>query len=114
MFANGGAWVTLAAYDSAARIEQAEISPERLAADLENAWEVLAEPIQTVMRRYGMPDSYEQLKELTRGKSSITRDTLHEFIDRLAFPESEKKRLREMTPQNYIGEAAALARKIGK
>jgi adenylosuccinate lyase len=106
---------TLLAYDSCSKgLSKLEISPERLAADLENAWEVLAEPIQTVMRRYGIPDSYEQLKELTRGKSGITRDTLHEFIDRLAFPENEKKRLREMTPQNYIGEAAALARKIGK
>jgi adenylosuccinate lyase len=94
-------------------LNKLEVSPERLAEDLENAWEVLAEPIQTVMRRYGIPDSYEQLKELTRGKSGVTKDTLHGFIDRLAFPESEKIRLREMTPQNYVGEAAMLARKIG-
>ncbi|SFO09646.1 adenylosuccinate lyase [Nitrosospira briensis] len=105
---------TFLAYDSCSRgLNKLEVSPERLAEDLENAWEVLAEPIQTVMRRYGIPDSYEQLKELTRGKSGITKDTLHGFIDRLAFPESEKIRLREMTPQNYVGEAAMLARKIG-
>jgi adenylosuccinate lyase len=81
--------------------------------DLENAWEVLAEPIQTVMRRHGIPDSYEQLKELTRGKEGINRDTLHKFIDGLTLPESEKIRLCKMMPQNYIGDAAALARKIG-
>jgi adenylosuccinate lyase len=105
---------TFLAYDSCSRgLNKLEVSPERLAEDLENAWEVLAEPIQTVMRRYGIPDSYEQLKELTRGKSGVTKDTLHGFIDGLAFPESEKLRLREMTPQNYVGEAAMLARKIG-
>ena len=64
------------------------------------------------MRRYGISDSYEQLKELTRGKGGITRDALHEFIDRLALPEAEKIRLREMTPQSYLGKAAALARRI--
>ena len=87
---------------------------ERLIEDLEDAWEVLAEPIQTVMRRHGVPDSYEQLKELTRGKEGINRRTLHKFIDDLALPEAEKIRLREMTPQSYIGEAAALARKALK
>jgi adenylosuccinate lyase len=81
--------------------------------DLENAWEVLAEPIQTVMRRHGIPDSYEQLKELTRGKEGINRETLHSFIGGLNLPESEKTRLCKMTPQNYIGDAAVLARKIG-
>ncbi|SEO86293.1 adenylosuccinate lyase [Nitrosovibrio sp. Nv6] len=104
----------LLAYDSCSRgLSKLEVSPERLASDLQNAWEVLAEPIQTVMRRYGIPGSYEQLKELTRGKGGITQDTLHTFIDDLACPESEKTRLREMMPQNYIGAAAALARKIG-
>jgi adenylosuccinate lyase len=80
--------------------------------DLESAWEILAEPIQTVMRRYGITDSYEQLKDLTRGKGGITRETLHEFIGRLPLPEAEKQRLYEMTPQSYIGNAAALARRI--
>ena len=103
----------LLAYDSCSKgLSKLEINNERLAEDLENAWEVLAEPIQTVMRRYGISDSYEQLKELTRGKSGITEHALHEFIDRLALPETEKTRLREMTPHSYLGKAAALARRI--
>ena len=105
---------TLLAYESCSRgLGKLELNRERLERDLENAWEVLAEPIQTVMRRYGIPDSYEQLKELTRGKDGITRDTLHKFIDRLDLPEEEKNRLRALTPQNYLGAAVALSRKIG-
>jgi adenylosuccinate lyase len=65
------------------------------------------------MRRYCIPDSYEQLKELTRGRDGITRDTLHKFIDRLDLPEEEKNRLRALTPQNYLGAAVALSRKLG-
>jgi adenylosuccinate lyase len=104
---------TLLAYDSCSKgLSKLEINEERLAEDLENAWEILAEPIQTVMRRYGILDSYEQLKELTRGKSGITKQALQEFIDRLALPETEKTRLREMTPQSYLGKAAALAQRI--
>ncbi|MBA4142335.1 MAG: adenylosuccinate lyase [Nitrosospira sp.] len=105
---------TLLAYDSCSKgLGKLEVNPKRLAEDLDIAWEVLAEPIQTVMRRYGMPDSYERLKELTRGKGGITKDALHEFIGGLALPEGEKTRLREITPQNYTGCAAALARKVG-
>ena len=105
---------TLLAYDSCSRgLGKLEVNIPRLIEDLESAWEVLAEPIQTVMRRHGILDSYEQLKELTRGKGGITRETLHEFIGRLPLPEAEKKRLYEMTPQNYIGNAVALARRIG-
>ncbi|MEO8767026.1 MAG: adenylosuccinate lyase [Nitrosospira sp.] len=104
---------TLLAYDSCCKgLGKLEVSRERLAEDLTGAWEVLAEPIQTVMRRHGVPDSYEQLKELTRGKGSITKDTLHKFIDNLVLPEDEKERLREMTPQNYLGAAVALTRRI--
>jgi adenylosuccinate lyase len=104
---------TLLAYDSCSRgLDKLEINPGRLEEDLRNAWEVLAEPIQTVMRRYGMPDSYERLKELTRGKGGITQATLHRFIDGLALPDAEKKRLRELRPETYLGNAAALARKI--
>ncbi len=104
---------TLLAYDSCSRgLFKLEINPERLNEDLEDTWEVLAEPIQTVMRRYGIPDSYEKLKELTRGKGGITRYALHEFIDRLALPEAEKIRLREMTPQSYLGKAAELAARV--
>lgn len=60
-------------------------------ADMDNAWEVLAEPIQTVMRRYGVPNPYEQLKALTRGKGGITKKTLHQFIEKLDIPNSAKK-----------------------
>lgn len=103
----------LLAYDSCGKgLGKLEINTERLVEDLESAWEVLAEPIQTVMRRYGIPDSYEQLKELTRGKGGITRYALHEFIDRLSLPEAEKTRLREMIPKSYIGKAAALAQRV--
>lgn len=104
----------LLAYDSCSKgLGKLEVSPERLMEDLKDAWEVLAEPVQTVMRRHGVRDSYEQLKELTRGKGGITKETLHKFIDNLAVPEAEKKRLREMTPQTYTGKAAELARRIG-
>jgi len=92
-------------------LEKLEADPKRLADELEANWEVLAEPIQTVMRRYGVPDAYEQLKALTRGKG-ITREGLAEFICGLPIPEAEKKRLLAMTPSDYIGKAAELARKI--
>ena len=88
-----------------------EVDPRRLAQDLDANWEVLAEPIQTVMRRYGVPDAYEQLKALTRGKG-ITREGLTDFIRVLPIPEAEKQRLLAMTPATYIGKAAELARKI--
>ena len=88
-----------------------EVDGARLAQDLDANWEVLAEPIQTVMRRYGVPDAYEQLKALTRGKS-ISREGLSEFIRGLSIPEAEKQRLLALTPATYIGKAAELARKI--
>ena len=106
---------TLLAYDSCSKgLSKLEANPERLTADLENAWEVLAEPIQTVMRRYGVSNPYEQLKELTRGKGGITKEVLHKFIASLALPETEKIRLLKMTPQNYIGKAVELAHRIEK
>ncbi len=105
---------TLLAYDSCLKgLNKLEANRERLAADLDANWEVLAEPIQTVMRRYGVTGAYEKLKDLTRGKEGITRDTLHAFIRGIAaIPEAEKKRLLEMTPATYIGKAAELAKKI--
>ncbi|MBX9812513.1 MAG: adenylosuccinate lyase [Burkholderiales bacterium] len=105
---------TLLAYDSCLKgLVKLEANRERLAADLDANWEVLAEPIQTVMRRYGVTGAYEQLKELTRGQEGITRDTLHAFIRGLAaLPEAEKQRLLAMTPATYIGKAAELAKKI--
>ena len=100
------------AYDSCLRgLGKLEAEPARLAADLDACWEVLAEPIQTVMRRYAVPNPYEQLKELTRGKG-ITKEALQTFIGTLAIPETEKARLLEMTPASYIGKAAELAKRI--
>ena len=89
-----------------------EADPARMAADLDLNWEVLAEPIQTVMRRYGLANPYEQLKELTRGKSGMSRETLHAFIDGLALPAEAAARLKALTPATYIGRAAELARRI--
>jgi adenylosuccinate lyase len=89
-----------------------EVDPARLAADLDANWEVLAEPIQTVMRRYGAPNPYEQLKALTRGKSGMTRESLHAFIDGLQIPADAKARLKALTPATYIGDATSLARRV--
>jgi adenylosuccinate lyase len=104
---------SLLAWDSCLRgLGKLEVNPARLAEDLEANWEVLAEPVQTVMRRYGIPNPYEQLKDLTRGRS-ITRDGLHAFIRTLAIPEPEKQRLLALTPATYTGMAARLARRPG-
>ncbi|WP_295639735.1 adenylosuccinate lyase [uncultured Methylibium sp.] len=100
------------AWDSLARgLGKLEVNEAALAADLDDAWEVLAEPIQTVMRRYGLPNPYERLKELTRGKA-ITRESIAAFIRTLELPEAEKQRLLAMTPASYIGKAVELARGI--
>jgi adenylosuccinate lyase len=100
------------AYDSCLRgLDKLEVNPARMAEDLDQSWEVLAEPVQTVMRRYGIENPYEQLKELTRGKG-ITREAMQAFITRLAIPEDAKQRLLAMTPANYIGIADKLAAAI--
>ncbi|MEO8631636.1 MAG: adenylosuccinate lyase, partial [Betaproteobacteria bacterium] len=104
---------TLLAWDSCATgLDKLEINRTRLQEDLQDNWDVLAEPIQTVMRRYGLSEPYEQLKSLTRGKQGITRDALHAFIRDLHLPESEKERLLQLTPATYTGLAAQLAREI--
>lgn len=104
---------TLLAYDSCIRgLGKLEIESTRLSEDLQNAWEVLAEPIQTIMRRYGIVNPYEQLKELTRGKTGIDRTTLQQFIEKLDIPVAEKEKLLQLTPQNYTGLASSLARRI--
>ena len=105
---------TLLAYDACLRgLDKLDANRERLADDLDESWEVLAEPIQTVMRRYGVTGAYEQLKDLTRGRHGMTRDALHGFINGLSqIPETERKRLLSLTPATYIGKAADLARKI--
>ncbi|MDP3841326.1 MAG: adenylosuccinate lyase [Oxalobacteraceae bacterium] len=103
---------TLLAYDSCLRgLNKLEVNPARLAEDLDATWEVLAEPVQTVMRRYGIENPYEQLKELTRGKG-ISKEGLRDFVTGLAIPQDAKDLLLAMTPANYTGIAAALARKI--
>ncbi|GAB4176520.1 MAG: adenylosuccinate lyase [Rhodocyclaceae bacterium] len=103
---------SLLAWDATLRgTGKLECDRARMAADLADAWEVLAEPIQTVMRRYGIPDPYEQLKALTRGRA-IDREGLHAFIRGLAIPEADKQRLLGMTPADYLGKAAELARRI--
>ena len=88
-----------------------ELNEEALAADLNSSWEVLAEPIQTVMRRYGVPGAYEKLKEVTRGKS-VTPEALHTLIRSLDIPQPDKERLLAMTPASYIGKATELARRV--
>ncbi|HEX9450208.1 MAG TPA: adenylosuccinate lyase [Burkholderiales bacterium] len=104
---------SLLAYDSCLRgLNKLEPDAKRLADDLNATWEVLAEPIQTVMKRYGIDDAYEQLKELTRGKGGITSDALHQFIRGLAIPPAEKERLLALTPGSYIGLAEQLAKRV--
>lgn len=99
--------------DSLARgLDKLEVNEAALADDLDHAWEVLAEPIQTVMRRYALPNPYERLKALTRGKA-ITREAIAAFIETLEIPAAERERLLAMTPASYTGRAVELARRIG-
>lgn len=103
---------SLIAYEATLKgVSKLEINPARLADDLNNCWEVLAEPIQTVMRRYGIENPYEKLKELTRGKG-ITPEALLAFMDTLAIPDTAKAELKALTPANYIGNAVAQAKRI--
>ncbi|HEY8879603.1 MAG TPA: adenylosuccinate lyase [Roseateles sp.] len=107
-----GLGYALLGYDSLAKgLGKLEVNEAALADDLDAAWEVLAEPIQTVMRRYGLPNPYEQLKELTRGKA-ITRESIQAFIEGLDLPKAEKARLLKMTPGSYTGLAADLAKRV--
>ncbi|MBN2691002.1 MAG: adenylosuccinate lyase [Burkholderiaceae bacterium] len=100
------------AWDSLLRgLDKLLVHPQRLDEDLDNAWEVLAEPVQTVMRRHGLPNPYEQLKELTRGKA-ITEDSMRAFIAGLNLPEDDKQRLLCMSPASYTGLAAMLAKRL--
>jgi adenylosuccinate lyase len=101
------------AYDSLARgLDKLEANAARIASHLDTSWDVLAEPIQTVMRKHGVADAYEQLKELTRGKGGIDPDSLKRFIDGLAIPEADKSLLRQLTPATYTGIAQKLASQI--
>ena len=108
-----GLGYALLGYESCLRgLNKLEANPQRLQDDLNANWEVLAEPIQTVMRRYGVANPYEQLKELTRGKHGITKESLHVFIMGLEIPGAAKKQLLALTPGNYTGIGAALAKRI--
>jgi adenylosuccinate lyase len=92
-------------------LERVDVDPVRLAEDLDANWELLAEPIQTVMRRYGVENAYEQLKSLTRGQR-VDAQALQQFIGGLALPESAKQVLRELSPARYVGYAEQLAKKV--
>jgi adenylosuccinate lyase len=89
-----------------------DADPRRMAADLDANWEVLAEAIQTVMRRYGLPEPYEQLKALTRGRTGMTRESLRAFVATLALPDDAKARLLALTPATYVGLAGSLAKRV--
>ncbi|MGJ7556579.1 adenylosuccinate lyase [Variovorax sp. RB2P76] len=104
-------YATLAYASLATGLGKLELNEEALAEDLDASWEVLAEPIQTVMRRFGVQGAYEQLKEVTRGKT-VTAEALHGLIRSLEIPEEEKTRLLAMTPASYVGKAAELAKRI--
>lgn len=107
-----GLGYTLLAYDSCLRgLGKLEVNAARMAQDLDQSWEVLAEPVQTVMRRYGIDNPYEQLKELTRGRA-ISQQTLQAFIGELAIPADAKTRLLALTPANYLGNATRMAREL--
>ncbi|HMU65413.1 MAG TPA: adenylosuccinate lyase [Nitrosomonas sp.] len=102
---------TLLAYDSCIKgLNKLEINHIAIQRDLQDAWEVLAEPVQMVMRRFGIKNPYERLKALTRGKSGISQETLHQFIQTLEIPDKEKQQLLALTPTNYIGLAEKLAK----
>lgn len=103
---------SLLAYHSIQKgLNKLAINTQQLNQELNNNWEVLAEAVQTVMRRYGVPEPYEKLKELTRGKT-IHRESLHHFIESLEIPQEAKQRLLTLTPQSYLGMAAQLAKKV--
>jgi adenylosuccinate lyase len=103
-------YAVLAYHSMGIGLAKLELNREAIAADLDEAWEVLAEPIQTVMRRFHLQGAYEKLKEVTRGKS-VSASDLHALIRSLDIPETEKQRLLALTPATYVGKAAELARR---
>ena len=108
-----GAGYSLIAYQACLKgIGKLELNAARLAEDLDNSWEVLAEPIQTVMRRYGIEKPYEKLKELTRGQD-MSQELIQAFVTQLDLPEEARRELLALTPAAYIGNAVAQARAIG-
>jgi adenylosuccinate lyase len=107
----GFGYVMIAFASTLKGMSKLEINRTRLAQDLNNAWEVLAEPIQTIMRRYNVDEPYEKLKALTRGQT-ITKEVLAEFVETLDIPEHAKQTMRDLTPSNYIGNAVVQAKAI--
>ena len=108
-----GLGYALLAYDSCLKgLSKLDINLNKLNEDLEQCWDVLAEPVQTVMKKYGIENAYEQLKDLTRGQGGITKSGLHNFIVTLNIPDDAKQRLLNLTPQSYTGIAQQLAQKI--
>ncbi|KAL2642600.1 hypothetical protein R1flu_010187 [Riccia fluitans] len=107
----GGLGYSLLAYESTLRgLKKLKVDEGRLQEDLNNTWEVLAEPIQMVMRRYGIEQPYEKLKEFTRGRE-VSKESLLQLVETLDIPEHAKEALRSLTPSTYVGRAASLARK---
>jgi adenylosuccinate lyase len=104
-------YAVLAYQSLGAGLSKLELNEAKLAADLDQSWEVLAEPIQTVMRRFGVSGAYEKLKQVTRGQT-VTAEALHQLIRELDIPQADKDRLLAMTPASYVGLAAKLARRI--
>ena len=90
-----------------------KLNEQNLSGDLDNAWEVMAEPIQTVMRKAGIEKPYEKLKDLTRGQDKITRETIRSFVEGLELPEADKQRLLELSPATYIGMAESIVNGLG-
>jgi len=108
-----GVGYAILAYDSCLKgLSKLEPNVDQLNLDLDKNWDVLAEPVQTVMKKHGIENAYEQLRDLTRGKGGITKDGLHTFISNLEIPDDDKTRLLKMTPHSYTGVAASLAKKI--
>jgi adenylosuccinate lyase len=104
-------YAVLAYHSLGVGLGKLELNEEALAADLDASWEVLAEPIQTVMRRFGVSGAYEKLKEVTRGKT-VTAEALHALIRSLDIPQAEKDRLLALTPGSYVGKATELAQRV--
>jgi adenylosuccinate lyase len=102
-------YVVIAMHSVLKGIGKLQVNEDAIRADVADAWEVLAEAVQTVMRRYGIPEPYEQLKALTRGQA-VTKELIQDFIATLDIPDVEKQRLLQLTPESYIGLAMELAK----
>jgi adenylosuccinate lyase len=104
---------SLLAYESLNRgLHKLEANPEKLASELDGQWDLLAEPVQTVMRKYGITNAYEQLKDLTRGKGGIDQESMQAFIRTLPLPPDEIELLLALSPATYTGLAAVLAANV--